>query len=373
MKIILSGGGTGGSITPLLAIAEEIKLSKKSVDFLWIGTRNGLEEQMAEKENIKFKAIYSGKLRRYFSFKNFIDIFRIKLGFFQSFRIIYKFKPDMIITAGSFVAVPVVWAGWILKAPILVHQQDVKVGLANKLMTPFASIITCSIEESVVDFRRNEGNDSMCRIQKRICFTGNAIRRNILDCQRKRHPVISSSTERDIPIILVLGGGTGALAVNKIVVQSILELTKICNVIHITGGKFPNSCRNEALPRLHRENSYRRHSFLNNIEEAYAESDLVISRAGMGVLSELAVLKKPVIIIPIPDSHQEANAKYFADRNAAVFLNQKDLTPEILASTVKNILADKSRLSRLSENISKIMPRDGAKKIAEIIMGEIRK
>ncbi|OGF22503.1 hypothetical protein A2Y83_05565 [Candidatus Falkowbacteria bacterium RBG_13_39_14] len=185
-----------------------------------------------------------------------------------------------------------------------------------------------------------------------------------------------------LPTLLILGGGTGALAVNKIVVQSLPELTKICNVIHMTGGKLSNGCRDEAparlrhsggLPRLHSEHRYQQHLFLNNIEETYAAADLVISRAGMGVLSELAILGKPTIIIPIPDSHQEKNAKYFSDRNAAIVLNQKELTSEILISTARGLLKDKNKTRELSGNISKIMPSDGASRIAKIVMKYILK
>src|SRR3989344_4178287 len=142
MKILFSGGGTGGSVSPLLAIAEYIKTKQSNTEFLWLATKQGPEGHLVGKYNIPKRKIYSGKLRRYFSLKNFSDPFLIVAGFFQALAVIFKFKPQVIVAAGSFVAVPVVWAGWVLTVPAIIHQQDVKLGLANKLMAPFARAIT---------------------------------------------------------------------------------------------------------------------------------------------------------------------------------------------------------------------------------------
>ncbi|MFH1192476.1 MAG: UDP-N-acetylglucosamine--N-acetylmuramyl-(pentapeptide) pyrophosphoryl-undecaprenol N-acetylglucosamine transferase [bacterium] len=342
---------------------------RKKWNFYGWAQKRGLKKKMIDNFNengeiIKFQSIFSGKLRRYFSFKNFSDLIRIKLGFFQSIWIIFKYKPDIILTAGSFIAVPVVWAGWILRVPILVHQQDVKVGLANKLMAPFAKIITCSLERSTKDFKN-----------KKTYFTGNFIRKKIF-----KNKVSKVSSEFDfknnLKTVLVLGGGTGAEAVNTIIVHCIPSLTKFCNIIHITGGKTLSECLRIVIPSGAEgslSDRYRAYPFLNNIEEVYSIADLVITRAGMGILSELTVLAKPVIIIPIPDSHQTANAKYFADHNAAIVLDQKKLTPDKLTETIKNLLSDKNSLKKLSDNISKIMPADGAERIAGIILEEIKK
>ncbi|MFC1613023.1 undecaprenyldiphospho-muramoylpentapeptide beta-N-acetylglucosaminyltransferase [Patescibacteria group bacterium] len=376
MKIILSGGGTGGPVTPLLAITEKLKSSNKNIDFLWLGTKKGMEQKMVKNANLKFQAIYSGKFRRYFSFKNIIDLFFIKLGFFQSLWKIFKFKPDIILTAGGFVAVPVVWAGWFLRIPILAHQQDVKVGLANKLMAPFATIITCSLEKSVNDFNK----------KKKVYFTGNAIRDKIINTKiiksETNAPLLTKegvdkapplykggqggvlNFKNNLPTILILGGGTGSKAVNTIIVQALPKFANFCNVIHITGENKKNHCSENP--------NYHQFQFLPNIEEAFASADLVITRAGMGVLSELSILGKPTIIIPIPDSHQELNANYFADRKSAIVLAQKKLTSEILSDNIKKILSDENKQKELSKNIKNIMPADGAHKIADIILKEIK-
>lgn len=371
LNIVLSGGGTGGSVTPLLAIAEELKNQHKGeIDFLWLGTKKGMERKMVEAQNIRFTSIFSGKFRRYFALKNFIDPIFIVMGFFQSLWINLVFNPDFILTAGGFVAVPVVFSGWLLRIPVLVHQQDVQIGLANRLMMPFASIITYSLENNDVIFKK--GN---------AYFTGNAIRKNIFKTKSREELGKKFNLEKNIPTALILGGGTGAMAVNKIVVQTISELTKSCQVIHVTGKD--KGCRNdnpaispvrrdEALPRLYNAGRYHPYPFISDIEDALIASDLIISRCGMAFLSELAVLGKPAILIPMPDSHQELNAEYFADRNAALVLNQKELMPEILLNNIKNLLSDKKLMARYSENIKKIMPADGARKIAQILVKQIR-
>ena len=171
-KILLTGGGTGGSVAPLLAIAESLTMQ----DFLWLGTKSGPERKMVEEAGIKFKAISGGKLRRYFSFKNLGDIFKIKLGFFQSLFIMLKWRPNLVMSAGSFISVPVVYAAWLLRVPALIHQQDVKAGLANKLMAPFSKVITVAFEKSLADYG------------KKAIWIGNPVRQSLTLATRNSQP-----------------------------------------------------------------------------------------------------------------------------------------------------------------------------------------
>lgn len=359
MKFLLSGGGTGGSVTPLIAIREELLAKDKTADFLWVGTKNGVEEKIVKNEKIKYKTISCGKLRRYFSFQNFIDPVRILIGFFQSLWIIFVFKPSIILTAGGFVAVPVVWAGWILRIPVLIHQQDVEVGLANKLMAPFATIITVSLKESCDEFKKY-------KLEKKVYFTGNAIRRKILNDVNKESILKKYNIKNDLPVVLVLGGGTGAAALNKIIVQILPKLLQFCQVLHITG---PN--QNFIPPDMSQDSGYHSYVFLDTIEEVLNIADLVVSRCGAGFYSELAVLGKPTIFIPLPDTHQVKNAKYFQFNNAAIMLNESEITEKKLTEILRDSLSNKELLLTLSVNIKKIMPRDGAKKIANLILEEI--
>jgi len=353
MRIVLTGGGTGGSVAPLLAIAEEIKKNYPETKFLFIGTRRGLpEREMMKDYNFEFCQIFSGKLRRYFSWQNFLDIIRLKIGFWQSLFILRNFKPDLIIGAGGYVSVPVVLAGRFLKIPSIIHQQDIIPSLTNKILAPFAKKITVAFEVSLNDFPKNK-----------TVLTGQPIRKFILNGDRKR-AIQRFNLEENLPTLLVLGGGTGALFLNNLIWKILPELTKFCQVIHLTGkgkSQIPNS--KSQIPNYHL------YEFLTEeMADAYAVADLVISRAGINVLSELSVLGKPTIIIPIPDSHQEANAKYFAEKNAVVILNQKKLDEEKLLKEIKFLIENKDLREKLSKNIKKIMPSKGEEKIVNEIL-----
>src|SRR3989339_1004187 len=239
MRIILTGGGTMGSVSPLLAIAEELKEKDASNEFLWLGTKNGPEKKFVKEAEILFRAIPSGKFRRYFSGWNFIDPFLIIAGFFSSLWIIFKFKPKIILSAGGFVGVPVIWAGWFLRVPSLIHQQDLRPGLANKLTAPFAKIITVAFSESLKYFTG-------------ATIVGNPFRKSLLMGDRARAKEIFKLHD-DLPVLLILGGGTGALGLNKVAILAANELTNFCQVIHITGGKLDDEFETK-IDSLKKEN-----------------------------------------------------------------------------------------------------------------------
>jgi len=346
MKILYSGGGTMGSVSPLLAINKQLKDSKT----LWLGTNSGPEKNVVEKEGIKFKAIASGKLRQYFDVQNFIDVINIIIGFFQALYYILKFKPDVILTAGSFVAVPVVWAGWFNNVPIIIHQQDIQIGLANKLMAPCAKKITVALEKSLKDFDKNK-----------VKLVGNPVRTQSSDNREQEN----FKFKNELPTILIMGGGTGAQAINNLVWQSLDELTKFCNVIHITG----KNKNNNELRITNNELQYKSFEFLNQqkLYQIYKQTDLVISRAGMSALTELAYFSKPTIIIPMPNSHQEKNAGYFSEKNAGIYLKQNELDKEKFVSEIDKILKDKDLQEKLRENINKIFVDYSGNKIIQEI------
>ncbi|MCK4553917.1 UDP-N-acetylglucosamine--N-acetylmuramyl-(pentapeptide) pyrophosphoryl-undecaprenol N-acetylglucosamine transferase [Candidatus Parcubacteria bacterium] len=366
VKILLTGGGTGGSVAPLLAVVEELceKGAKPPIgglapcDFLWLGTKCGHEKQMVENARIKFKPIFSGKFRRYFSLRNFIDPFFILAGFFQAFFIILKWKPDLVMSAGSFVSVPVVWAAWLLRVPVLIHQQDARPGLANKLMAPFASVITVTFEKSLKDYG------------KKAIWIGNFIRNEFINYKiNKREARQKLNLNNEKPAVLIIGGGTGAVVINKLVEQSLNELIKFCQIIHITGkGKgglnIANKCKNyHPFEFMH----------IDGLIKAFTASDAVISRCGMGVLTELSYLAKPAILISMPDSHQEENAEIFKEKGAAIVLDQKKLTGEILVDNIRKLLGDKILRDKLSENISHVIKRGANEEIREIINDILKK
>lgn len=358
MRIVLSGGGTMGSVTPLLALVDELR-RQGGHEFLWLGTRGGNERVLVEEWGIKFKPIFSGKFRRYFSWQNFTDIFRLKLGFWQAIFILKKFKVDRVLTAGGFVAVPVVLAARFLKIPVLVHQQDLKWGLANQLMRPLATWITVNYSPTLEELPE--------RFRERGHLVGNPVRHQISE-------IITKPGDRDVffkkfnlepnlLVLLVLGGGTGALRLNQIITEAMPGLSKFCQVLHLTGKD-----KKVKVPPGEWEARYHWQEFLiKEMPDVYQVADLVISRAGTGTLTELSILGKPTIIVPIPQSHQEANAKYFADALAAVVLDQTTLLPQTLVEMARGLLSNQAKREFLSVNIKKLANPEAAKEMIKLI------
>ncbi len=359
--IMFSGGGTGGSVTPLLAVAEELLKDDKSLNLLFVGASDGPEKELVDKfeaKKIKFITITSGKWRRYFSLNNFLDIFKIIYAFASAFKILKQEKPALIMSAGSFVSVPLVWAAAVCRIPVLIHQQDIRPGLANKLMAPFARVITISFEKSFIDYG------------PRAVLTGNPLKDISLYETKKMETRKNYSLELDKPVLLVIGGGTGALAVNNLIYEAITNdsLLDICQLVHLTGrGKSAN----EEI----KNSNYHVFEFLdqNEVLALMATADVIISRCGLGVLTELSALAKAAILIPMPASHQEENAAVFADAKAAIVLNQEEIDSEKLKLEVDNLLSDGKLRGELMNNISKVMKPAAAENIAAIIWEMIKK
>ena len=345
MRILLTGGGTLGPVTPLLALATELKKENASI-VGFIGTRGGPEKNLVEKSGIKFFAIASGKLRRYFDLRTIFVPFFILIGFVQSLFLLTKLKPTIVVSASGYVGVPVLIAAWILRIPSITHQQDVRPSLANQLAKTFVKKITVTFEASLNFFG------------KKAVHTGNPIRTELLSGNASRARA-EFGLEENIPTVLVLGGGTGSVFINDLVEKSLSELTLFCQIIHSTGkGKMKpwNMNRYHAVELL-----------TDNLADAYAVADLLIARAGMATISELSVLSKPAIIIPLIGTHQEDNAKLLGDRNAAVVLSQNELTVTEFVKKIKELLDDPAWCSRLSLEIKKINPSDALVRMMKVV------
>jgi UDP-N-acetylglucosamine--N-acetylmuramyl-(pentapeptide) pyrophosphoryl-undecaprenol N-acetylglucosamine transferase len=338
-----------GSVSPLIAVAERLKVEFPDAEMLWLGTKTGPEKAVVEQRGVAFRAIANGKLRRYFDLRNFVDPFKIFVGFLQSTFIVAKFKPEIVLTAGSFVAVPVAYAARLLGKKIIAHQQDILIGLANKLMFPLATKITVSFEDLL----------KVCPMDKST-FTGNPVRSFLFNGSKER-AAATWKLEKDLPTLLVLGGGTGAESVNAFFAKIAPDLIKFCQVIHVFGA-------NKILKVEDASGRYHSLEFLtDDLADAYAAADLVVSRAGLSTLTELAVLAKPVIIIPIPDGHQENNAAYFARINAAIYWKQKEMQETAGLAQLKRLLANKEELARLAGNIKTLATADAVERFVEVI------
>lgn len=360
IRIMLSGGGTMGSVSPLLAIRDKMLEQNLNAKFIWVGTATGPEKMIIEKEGIEYHSIKSGKFRRYFSFQNFIDPLNALIGVFQSMKLIRKFKPDVILSAGGFVSVPLIIAGKLKRKKTFVHQQDIVPGLANKLMARYAKVITVSFKKSLDDFKG-----------KNAKLTGNPVRQRIFQ-GNKDSALKTFQLESDLPTLVIMGGSLGAEKINQLVIDSVAKLIDFCQIIHLAGhgniiewvdkAQFGDKAsRYHVYEYIHEE-----------LPDLYAVADLIVCRAGLSTLTEIAALRKPSMLIPIPNNQQEVNSEYFSKQNAVISLKQDDLEAEEFVRLIKGMFDSNSSLENLSRNIADVMNSDASEKYIELILEEIK-
>ncbi|MBI3963445.1 MAG: UDP-N-acetylglucosamine--N-acetylmuramyl-(pentapeptide) pyrophosphoryl-undecaprenol N-acetylglucosamine transferase, partial [Candidatus Kerfeldbacteria bacterium] len=297
MRILVTGGGTGGSVTPLLAVLEVLQSDRTTV--LFIGTPSGPERRMCDQANVPFRAIHASKLPRYATWRLLIQPLLFVLSLVEAASAVRAFHPDIILGAGGYVQVPIVFVARVLRVPVVLHQQDVELGLANRLCARHARTMTYVLA------------DAKPRVRCDTVHTGNPIRRAVRagDARRARAQ-FHVTAER--PVLLIIGGGTGSRQINDAVRTVLPQLTASCDVIHVTGEGKADA---RGVP------SYHPTPFLDDaLADVLASAVLVVTRAGMGVLSECAALRKSIVIVPLPESHQEHNAAYVADRGAAAVI-----------------------------------------------------
>lgn len=371
MKILLTGGGTGGHIIPLLAVvsklkklADERKIGK--LEFMLIGSDSDFNKNISE-SGIQIKIIKTGKLRRYFSIENLIDIFRIPIGIVQSLHYIYQFKPDVVFSKGGFASVPPVIAARILRVPILTHESDIVPGLANKIISFFAAEILVSFEDTKKYFPG-----------KKTVFTGSPIREDIFNGNKNRAREIFGLKE-NIPTVLIFGGSQGARKINEIVLKPLPAVLEKYQVIHVCGMKNYeeiNSLKVNKHLFTFKEfaERYKAYPYLDaEMKDAYALADVVISRAGANSLFEIMALEKPSIIIPLPTSasdHQYKNAEFFEKKEMLVLVKEEDLAFEKLVGGLSKLLSE-GGVNKIRDNIRRYnnsVGQNAAKSIAEEIL-----
>lgn len=349
-RVLLAGGGSGGSATPVLAVAQAIRRLEPDANIVYVGTRGGPEADLAAAQGLPYVGISAGKLRRYWDPQNFVDPFKVLRGIGESYALARRFRPHVAFAAGGFAAVPPMVAARLAGARTLIHQQDVEPGLANKLLVPFADRITVSLESSREHFPR-----------ARTTFTGNPVRREILEAQPE-WAYQRLGLEPGVPVVVATGGGTGALGLNKLIAGAAPRLVERCQVVHLTG-------RGRGVPVQTSSPRYRQVEFLvDEMAPLLAAATMVVTRAGLGTLTELAALRKPILVVPMPGSHQWANARAFESLGAAEVADQDQLTPEAMAQRVLALLDDDTRRERLSAAIGASMPREAADRIAEHLL-----
>lgn len=352
MKIIFSGGGTLGPVTPLLAIYDTIKEKYPEARFLWVGTKFGPERELVEQKGIPFSTLSSGKFRRYISIWNIVDIFRVIIGFFQSIKIVWKEDPDICISAGGFISVPLHWTAWLFGVRTWIHQQDVRVGLANKLMAPFAKIITVVLEKNKNSFSK-----------RKTYWLGNPVREEILNGSRKR-AIKDFNLNPNLPLVFATGGGTGSLRINQLIVEAVYHLKGVCQIIHLSGKERPQELVDRAVK--HFDYYQVHHFFLKEMKDAYAVADIIISRGGFGTLTEIAALGKPAIIIPKP-GHQDENVRFLANSNSIILIDERTSDGHYLAKIIKDLLQNESKKEKLSIQLQKMLPIAPKQEVLRIV------
>lgn len=362
MKILLTGGGTGGHLIPLLSVVAEIRKRDEKAQFLFVGPKSDFNDALRA-VGIEVREVSAGKIRRYFSWENFIDIFKVLIGTDEALFYILKFKPDVVFSKGGFASFPAVLAASYLRVPILTHESDTVPGLANKIIGKFASKIFISFPKTKDYFP-----------ESKVVVSGNPIRGDILEGNKGMARDFFKCWE-ELPVLMVFGGSQGAQKINEILSESLGEILQKFQVIHICGAKNLEDIKNkfDAL-NVENKNRYKIYPYLHEeMKDAFAISDFVISRAGANSLSEIIALQKPSLIIPLStaaNNHQYHNAKYFVDENLVLMVEEKELDKNKFLEKVEELL---SRKDELVDNLKEYNNSMGGKKPAEIIAEEILK
>lgn len=345
MRILFTGGGTGGHIFPIIAVKQAFKEPHK---FYYLGPDSFAKENLAN-QGIKPRFILAGKIRRYFSLENFLDLIKILIGIIQSFWYLLLWVPDVIFSKGGYGSFPVVLVGNIYRIPIILHESDSAPGLANRILAKFARKIILSFPGSEKYFSK--------KCQKKAVLIGNPIRKELMEGEKTQAKGLFGINSNK-PVILITGGSQGAQKINEIVLNTLPRLLEIAEVIHISGERNFKFVEKEAQELLNsnkiRKSGYHPYSFLNSeeLKHAYALADLIINRAGAGSVFEISACAKASIVIPLPESasdHQRKNAHEFAKLKGAVVLEQENLTPNIFLDTIFNLFSNPARLKEMGE------------------------
>lgn len=317
-RIILTGGGTAGHVTPNMALLPVLK--EKGYEVSYIGTYEGIEKGLVEAEGIPYYGISSGKLRRYFDFKNFSDPFKVLKGYFEAKKIIKKIKPDVVFSKGGFVAVPVVFAAHKRHVPCIIHESDITPGLANKLCIPKAEYVCANFPETIKYLPEGKA-----------VLSGSPIRKKLFSGNREAGLKFMGFTGEK-PVILVVGGSTGAASVNEAVRDLLPTLVREYDVIHLCG-KGKTSKDHEGVE------GYRQYEYISEeLPDVFAAADIVVSRAGANSICELLALQKPHILVPLPAEvsrgDQILNADSFEKQGFSYVLREENLTNEELLKAI---------------------------------------
>lgn len=320
-KIVLTGGGTAGHVTPNIAIMP--KLKELGYEIFYMGSYDGIEKKLIEDFDIAYYGIATGKFRRYFDPKNFSDPFRVLKGMSEAKKYLKAIKPDVVFSKGGFVSVPVVRAAASLKIPCIVHESDMTPGLANKLCIPVAKKVCCNFPETLKNLPADKA-----------ILTGSPIREELMKGKKEAAYELCGFDESK-PVIMVIGGSQGSAAINQAVRDALPELLEDFQIVHLCGKEKMDNL-------LLTTKGYKQFEYIKSeLKDIFAMADIVISRAGANAINELLALKKPNLLIPLPSASsrgdQILNAKSFESQGFSIVVDEDDLTVKLLVEKVQEL------------------------------------
>ncbi len=359
MRMLIAGGGTGGHVFPGIALAEEVVTRHPSNDVVFVGTARGLEATVVPQAGFPIELIDVKGLKGKGLLGTLKNLLLLPLAFFQSVAVLRKWRPDMVVGVGGYASGPVVLVAWLMRIPTAVQEQNAIAGFTNRVLGRFVQAAFTAFPEAVRQFPR-----------RKVFQLGNTIRRQLMENYMR------PGSHHERPRLLVFGGSQGAHALNMRVIEALphlADLRETLRITHQTGAK----------DREYVEKGYRAvgfepdvREFISDMSAAYAESDLVVCRAGATTLAELTVCKRPSILVPFPaaaDNHQVQNALSLVSAGAAVMIEERDLTGEVLAHEIRAILGSEERLERMARAAGRLGSPQASREIADVCTELVRR
>lgn len=360
MRVLITGGGTGGHINPALAVAQKVKHENPSDAILYVGSKNSLESELVPKEGFEFKSVTAKYLKRKITLENIKTLFASAKGVMESFKIINEFKPDIVVGTGGYVCGPVVLAAHLKKVPTMILEQNVFPGITNKLLSKIVDTIGISFEEAKKYFPKNT--------QDKLIMVGNPVRKDIITAERRKSRTKYNLRPEDI-FIYSFGGSGGQISLNEAIIDVIKNYkgNKNIKLLHVTGKKlYEGFMKDLENNNIKLEKNIEIKDYMYEAPIALSASDIVIGSAGAITIAEITAIGVPSILIPktyTAENHQEYNARALEKEGAALVLLEKDLTGKSLLEAIDKVVQNKNVLKAMALNSKKLGSSDVENKI----------